>query len=43
VLVMRFKPACFRQDLLTLLDLRKQGKIKPLIAQSLPLDEARCA
>ena len=40
---MRFKPAWFRQDLLTLLDLLKQGKIKPLIAQRLPLDEARRA
>ena len=40
---MRFKPAWFRHDLLTLLDLLKQGKIKPLIAQRLPLDEARRA
>jgi NADPH2:quinone reductase len=28
--LMRFKPAWFRHDLLTLLDLLKQGKIKPL-------------
>ena len=39
--LMRFKPACFRHELLTLLDLLKQGKIKPLIAQRLPLEEAR--
>jgi hypothetical protein len=38
--LMRFKPAWFRHDLLTLLDLLKQGKIKPLIAQWLPLEEA---
>jgi NADPH:quinone reductase-like Zn-dependent oxidoreductase len=41
--LMRFKPAWFRHDLLTLLDLLKQGKIKPLIAQRLPLDQARRA
>ncbi len=41
--MMRFKPAWFRQDLLTLLDLLKQGRIKPLIAQRLPLEEARRA
>jgi NADPH2:quinone reductase len=41
--LMRFKPAWFRHDLLTLLDLLKQGKIKPLIAQRLPLQEARRA
>jgi len=41
--LMRFKPAWFRHDLLTLLDLLKQGKIKPLIAQRLPLQEARHA
>jgi NADPH2:quinone reductase len=41
--LMRFKPAWFRHDLLTLLDLLKQGKIKPLIAQRLPLKEARHA
>jgi NADPH:quinone reductase len=38
--MMRFKPPCFRHDLLTLLDLLKEGKIKPLIAQRLPLEEA---
>jgi NADPH:quinone reductase-like Zn-dependent oxidoreductase len=41
--LMRFKPAWFRHDLLTLLDLLKQGKIKPLIAQRWPLEEARRA
>jgi NADPH2:quinone reductase len=41
--LMRFKPAWFRQDLLTLLDLLKQDKIKPLIAQRLPLEAARRA
>ena len=41
--LMRFKPAWFRDDLLTLLDLLKLGKIKPLIAQRLPLQEARRA
>jgi NADPH2:quinone reductase len=40
---MRFKPEWFRHDLLTLLDLLKQGEIKPLIAQRLPLEEARSA
>jgi NADPH2:quinone reductase len=39
----RFKPAWFRHDLLTLLDLLKEGKIKPLIARRLPLEEARRA
>src|SRR5215510_489320 len=41
--LMRFKPALFHHDLLTLLDLLKKGKIKPLIAQRLPLEEARRA
>jgi NADPH:quinone reductase-like Zn-dependent oxidoreductase len=39
----RWKPALFRQDLITLLDLLKQQKIKPLIARRLPLAEARKA
>ena len=39
----RLKPAWFRQDLLALLDLLQQQKIKPLIAQRLPLAEARHA
>jgi NADPH:quinone reductase-like Zn-dependent oxidoreductase len=41
--LMRFKPAWFRHDLLTLLDLLRQGKVKPVIAQRLPLEEARRA
>ena len=41
--LMRSKPGCFRHDLTTLLDLLEQGKIKPLIAQRLPLDQARRA
>jgi NADPH:quinone reductase-like Zn-dependent oxidoreductase len=41
--LMRLKPAWFRHDLVTLLDLLKQGRIKPLIAQRLPLEEARRA
>ena len=39
----RFKPVWFRQDLVALLDLLQQQKIKPLIAQRLPLAEARRA
>src|SRR5262249_52486752 len=39
----RLKPALFRQDLLALFDLLQQRKIKPLIAQRLPLAEARRA
>ena len=41
--LMRFEPVWFRDDLLTLLNLLKEGKIKPLIAQRLPLKEARRA
>jgi NADPH2:quinone reductase len=41
--LMRFNPEWFRHDLLTLLDLLKGGKIKPLIAARLPLEEARRA
>jgi NADPH2:quinone reductase len=41
--LMRVKPAWFRHDLLTLLDLLRQRKFKPLIAQRLPLTEARRA
>jgi NADPH2:quinone reductase len=37
----RLRPAWFRQDLITLLDLLKQQKIKPLIAQRYPLAQAR--
>ncbi len=39
----RLKPAQFREDLIALLDLLKQQKIKPLIAQRFPLAEARQA
>jgi NADPH:quinone reductase len=41
--LMRLRPAWFRHDLLTLLDLLKQGQIRPLIAQRLRLEEARHA
>src|SRR5215467_2594918 len=41
--LMRLKPAWFRHDLLTLLELLKEGKIKPVIAQRLPLKDARRA
>jgi NADPH2:quinone reductase len=37
------KPALFRQDLTALLELLKERKIQPLIAQRLPLVEARRA
>jgi NADPH2:quinone reductase len=39
----RLRPAWFRQDLIALLDLLQQHKIKPLIAQRFPLVEARHA
>jgi NADPH:quinone reductase-like Zn-dependent oxidoreductase len=39
----RLKPELFRQDLIKLFDLLKQQKIKPLIAQRFPLDQARQA
>lgn len=39
----RRKPAMFREDLTMLLDLAKQQKIKPLIAQRMSLSEARQA
>ena len=39
----RLEPALFRQDLITLFDLLQQQKIKPLIAQRLPIAEARQA
>src|SRR5262252_8127844 len=39
----RLRPALFREDLITLLDLLKQQKIKPLIARRFPLAEARRA
>ncbi|WP_243285914.1 medium chain dehydrogenase/reductase family protein [Geothrix terrae] len=37
----RLRPALFRQDLITLLDLLQQQKIRPLVAQRLPLSGAR--
>jgi NADPH2:quinone reductase len=37
----RLRPALFRQDLIALLELLEQQKIKPLIAQRFPLAEAR--
>jgi NADPH2:quinone reductase len=39
----RRRPAMFRQDLIALLDLLRQHKIKPLIARRFPLAEARYA
>jgi NADPH2:quinone reductase len=39
----RLRPALFRQDLIALLDLLRQRKIKPLVALRLPLVEARHA
>jgi NADPH2:quinone reductase len=39
----RLKPELFRQDLITLFDLLKMKKIKPLIAHRFPLSEARRA
>jgi len=39
----RLKPAWFRQDLIALLGLLQQHKIKPRIAQRFPLAEARHA
>ena len=39
----RLNPGLFRQDLIELLDLLRQKKIKPLIAQRFPLAEAKRA
>jgi NADPH2:quinone reductase len=39
----RLRPALFREDLIALLDLLKQQKIKPLIARRFSLVEARQA
>ena len=41
--LMRLRPTLFRQDLMALLDLLGQQKIKPLIARRFPLVEARKA
>jgi NADPH2:quinone reductase len=37
----RLKPAWFREDLIALLDLLRQGRIKPIVAQRFPLARAR--
>jgi len=39
----RLRPALFREDLITLFDLLRQQKIKPLITQRFPLADARYA
>jgi len=39
----RWRPEWFRKDLIALLDLLKEQRLKPLIAQRLPLVEARQA
>ena len=39
----RLRPAIFREDLVALLDLLRQQKIKPLVAQRFPLSQARQA
>jgi NADPH:quinone reductase-like Zn-dependent oxidoreductase len=39
----RWRPAWFREDLITLFELLRQRKIEPWIAQRLPLSEARRA
>ena len=39
----RLKPEMFRQDLLSLFELLQQKKIKPLVAQCLPLSQAKRA
>jgi len=41
--LMRLKPAVFRHDLMALFDLLQQHQIQPLVAQRLPLAEARRA
>lgn len=41
--LMRLKPALFRRDLMTLLDLLRQRRISPLVAKRFPLAEARHA
>ncbi len=35
----RFRPAWYREDLSALLELLRQEKIKPIIAERIPLDE----
>jgi NADPH2:quinone reductase len=41
--LMRLKPDMFRKDLITLFELLRQKKIKPIIARRIPLAEARQA
>jgi NADPH2:quinone reductase len=41
--LMRLEPGRFRRDVEALLALLKEGRIKPIIAQRLPLDRARRA
>ena len=41
--IKRLKPELFREDLIALMDFLRQQKIKPIIAQRLPLVEARHA
>ena len=36
----RLKPEWFHEDLISLLNLLKQGKIKPIIAAKMPLNQA---
>jgi NADPH:quinone reductase-like Zn-dependent oxidoreductase len=35
----RLRPAWYREDLSALLELLHQGKIKPIVAERIPLDE----
>jgi NADPH2:quinone reductase len=39
----RLRPACFREDLMLLLELLRQRRIAPLVARRCPLAEARHA
>ncbi len=39
----RLRPALFKQDLATLFELLKEGRVKPLVAKRMPLTEARQA
>ena len=39
----RLKPPLFRQDLIALLELLREQKVRPLVAQRFPLAEARAA
>jgi NADPH2:quinone reductase len=41
--LMRLRPKLFREDLITLFDLLTQQKLKPIVAERIPLSEARCA